>query len=118
MPFRERFETPEAYYATLFHELTHSTDHESRLNRPTVVEPSRFGSGTYSKEELIAEMGAAFLCAHAGIENATIDNSASYIAAWLSKLRDDKRLVIHAAANAQKAADFILGRKYDDGDDA
>jgi len=116
MPARERFENAESYYSTLFHELTHATGHEGRLNRPGIVEPSRFGSGTYSKEELVAEMGAAFLCGHAGIDNATIDKSASYIGSWLAKLKDDKRLVVHAAANAQRAADFIIGRKYDNED--
>ena len=114
MPHRERFASVPEFYSTLFHELTHATGHESRLRRPGIVEPSRFGSGTYSKEELVAEMGAAFLCGHAGIENATLDNSAAYIAGWLKRLKDDKRLVVHAAANAQKAADFILGTTFDD----
>ena len=59
-------------------------------------------------------MGAAFLCGHTGIENRTIDNSAAYIQTWLGKLKGDKRLVVHAGANAQKAADFILGRTFDD----
>ncbi len=114
MPPCDRFEKPQAYYSTLFHELTHATGHEKRLKRPGIVEPSRFGSGTYSKEELVAEMGAAFLCGHAGIDNATIDSSASYIDGWLKRLKDDKRLVVHAAANAQKAADFILDRMHED----
>jgi antirestriction protein ArdC len=114
MPSRERFESPEEYYSTLFHELTHSTGHQSRLKRPAIVEPSRFGSGSYSREELIAEMGAAFLSASAAIDNATLDNSAAYIDGWLRKLKADKHLVVQAAAGAQKAADFILGRKFDD----
>lgn len=111
MPKPERFEHPEDFYATTFHKLTHSTGHESRLNRPGVTSTISFGSRTYSKEELIAEMGASFLCGHCGIENSVIENSAAYIAGWLKKLRDDKRLVVHAAAAAQKAADFILGRR-------
>ncbi len=113
IPKPKRFESPSAYYSTLFHELTHSTGHSSRLNRPGIVGSIQFGSEKYSKEELIAEMGAAFLCGHCGIENAVVDSSAAYIAGWLQRLRDDKRLVVHAAAAAQKAADFILGRQQD-----
>lgn len=107
MPRPERFDSPQEYYSTLFHELTHSTGHESRLNRPSMGHFA-FGSTSYSKEELIAEMGAAFICGVAGIERSTIDNSASYIAGWLKRLRGDKRVVIHAAAAAQKATDYIL----------
>ena len=62
----------------------------------------------YSLEELIAEMGAAFLCAEAGISPAVIENQAAYIQGWLKKIRDDRKLVIHAAAKAQKAVDYIL----------
>ena len=109
MPARERFPKPEHYYSVLFHELTHSTGHASRLNRAGVVEAVRFGSPNYSKEELVAEMGAAFLCGVAGIENETVDTSAAYIKGWLQKLNDDTRLVVHAAAQAQKAAAHILG---------
>ncbi|MBD3672757.1 MAG: DUF1738 domain-containing protein [Planctomycetaceae bacterium] len=111
VPKPERFEKPESYYATLFHELSHSTGHVSRLNRPSVTSLISFGSRSYSKEELIAEMGATFLCGHCGIENTVIENSAAYIAGWLRSLKNDKRLVVHAAAAAQKSADFILGRR-------
>ena len=114
LPRPETFVSPEAYHSTLFHELVHSTGHEKRLNRPTLADLCPFGSTNYSKEELVAEMGATFLCAHAGIENRTIDNSASYIAGWLQRLRDDRRLVVLAAAQAQRAADFILGRKFEE----
>lgn len=117
MPSSESFESPESYYGVLFHELTHSTGHESRLARPGIVENIVFGSRTYSREELIAEMGAAFLCGHTGIENKVIDNSASYIASWLDRLRNDTRLVVHAAGQAQKAADYILNRKHEGGED-
>jgi antirestriction protein ArdC len=71
-----------------------------------------FGSGSYSKEELVAEMTAAFLCGHTGIENKTIDNSASYIANWLERLKNDRQLVVRAASAAHKAADYILNRDY------
>ena len=110
MPDRETFDSAEEYYSTLFHEFTHSTGHKSRLNRPGIVEAHYFGDEIYSKEELIAEMGAAMLSGAVGIENRTIRNSASYIQSWLGKLKEDKKLVVHAAAAAQKAADFILGK--------
>jgi len=109
LPMRERFERAEGYYATLFHELVHATGHESRLNRPSLTEKGGFGSNPYCKEELIAEMGAAFLCGQAEIAERTIDNSAAYLNGWLEQLRNDKTLIVQAAAQAQKAADFILG---------
>lgn len=109
MPRPESFTPPDAYYATLFHELVHSTGHASRLNREGVASFHRFGDPVYTKEELIAEMGAAFLSNHAGIEPRTFDNSAAYIASWLGSLRKDSRLVIFAASAAQRAADHILG---------
>ncbi len=108
IPARESFTNVGGYYNTLFHELVHSTGHPSRLNRQTMADATYFGSTNYSKEELIAEMGAAFLCAHTGIENSTIDNSAAYIAGWLERLQFDTRLVINAAAQAQKAFNYIL----------
>lgn len=108
MPESKLFESGEGYYSTLFHELIHSTGHVSRLNRREITDPIRFGSDPYSREELVAEMGAAFLCGHCGIENKTIDQSAGYIQSWLGKLKEDRRLVVHAAVQAQKACDFIL----------
>ena len=117
MPHRNRFSWSAEYYSTLFHELAHATGHPSRLNRPGITEQAAFGTQTYSKEELVAEMSAAFLCGHCRIEQTTLTNSAAYIAGWLKKLQDDRRLVVHAAAAAQKAADFILNRKFDSSDD-
>jgi len=108
MPKPERFSLPTEYYSTLFHELTHATGHTSRLDRKLDTRLAAFGTADYSREELVAEMGAAFLCGHAGIDQ-TLDNSAAYIGGWLKRLRNDKRLVVTAAAQAQKAADFILG---------
>jgi antirestriction protein ArdC len=110
IPRLGRFETAEDYYATLFHELTHSTGHPARLNRPTLKDALRFGDTNYSKEELVAEMGAAYLCGLAGIDNRTIDQSASYLDHWLSRLRRDHRLLVLAAAQAQKAVDHITGQ--------
>jgi antirestriction protein ArdC len=110
LPNRCVFESTEEYYSVFFHELTHATGHASRLNRfqkDSLVAP--FGSPEYSNEELVAEIGAAFLCAQAGIEQATLKNSAAYIQGWLKALENDHRLILHAAGQAQKAADFILG---------
>lgn len=113
IPAAEWFISDAEYYSTLFHELTHATGHEKRLKRAGIGEgAAAFGSETYSREELVAEMGAAFLCGHTGIENRTIDNSASYIAGWLKRLRNDSKLVVTAAAQAQKAADYILDVKH------
>ena len=111
MPSRSLFDGAEEYYSTRFHELAHSTGHKSRLDRETITDVCPFGSTNYSKEELIAEMTAAFLCGVCGIENRTIDNSAAYVSGWLRKLRDDRRLVVLAAAQAQRAADYIMGGK-------
>ena len=113
LPARERFERTEGYYATLYHELLHASGHASRLNRATLTEQAGFGSNPYCKEELIAEMGAAFLCGHAEIVERTIDNSAAYLQGWLEQLANDKTLIVSAAAQAQKAVDFILGNDPD-----
>ena len=75
------------------------------------MERNGYGSNPYAKEELIAEMGSAFLCGYAGIADRTIDSSAAYLEGWLKQLKEDKTLIVHAAAQAQKAADFILGHK-------
>ena len=111
MPDSNRFKTADHYHATLFHELVHSTGHEQRLKRASIMERNGYGSDPYAKEELIAEMGSAFLCGYAGIEDRTIDSSAAYLEGWLKQLKEDKTLIVHAAAQAQKAADFILGHK-------
>ncbi|MDQ3254611.1 MAG: zincin-like metallopeptidase domain-containing protein [Acidobacteriota bacterium] len=111
LPRPEMFDTSENYYAVAFHELTHATGHESRLNRAGVAgsQLAAFGSADYSREELIAELGSAFLCAEAGIQS-TLDNSSAYLKGWLEALRGDARLMVTAASAAQRAADFILGR--------
>jgi antirestriction protein ArdC len=110
LPPKSTFDTAENYYAVAFHEMTHSTGHTKRLGRPELG-AGRFGSSVYAKEELVAEMGAAFLCGHAGFAEMTINQSASYIDSWLSTLRKDPKLVMLAAAQAQRAADYIMGRK-------
>ena len=109
IPVRQRFDNAEEFYLTLLHEMVHSTGHISRLNRKGIHESGvGFGREVYSHEELVAEIGASFLNAKAGIVGRTIENSASYIANWLAVLRSDKRLIILAAGQAQKAADYIL----------
>lgn len=112
LPKPERFTAGEAYYATLFHELAHSTGHSSRLDRGLDTEPTPFGSPDYGREELIAEMAACFLSAGTGIHPATLANSAAYLQGWLTSLKQDKKLVIQAAGAGQKAADWILDRKF------
>jgi antirestriction protein ArdC len=111
VPAIAAFDNPEHYYSVLFHELTHSTGHVKRLNRETLKDALHFGDTNYSKEELVAEMGAAFLAELTGIEQVTIENSAAYLNAWIRRLKGDPKLVISAAAQAQKAVDNILNRK-------
>ncbi len=108
MPDPKTFYKDEEYYSTIFHELVHSTGHRKRLNRHEKFSNHHFGSPDYSQEELVAEMGAAYLCGICGIEKATIDNSAAYINGWLSKLKSDNRFIISASALAQHAVDYIL----------
>jgi antirestriction protein ArdC len=113
LPNAERFETREHYYSTLLHELTHATGAASRLNRDGIAKGALFGSDSNAREELIAEMGAAFLCGECGIVDRVIDNSASYIDGWRARLSRDPKLVIQAASAAQKAADLVLGRTWE-----
>lgn len=109
IPKKGAFESPEAYYTTMFHECGHSTGHESRLNRDLT---GKYGSSKYAKEELIAEMTACYLCAEANIIQFTADNNAAYIANWLKVLKEDNKMLIQAAGKAQRAADYILNRTY------
>ena len=110
LPPRELFISAEEQMATTYHEVSHATGHPKRLNRKSITEAAPFGSPTYSFEEMIAEMSAAYLCAEAGISPTVLENQAAYIAGWLKKLRDDRKLVVHAAAQAQHAADYVLGK--------
>jgi antirestriction protein ArdC len=117
LPNREAFKSAEQFYSTAFHELSHATGHQSRIGRKGILEPSYFGSHEYSQEELCAEFGASMLCGVSGIEQSTIENSAAYIQGWLKVLKNDKKLLVHAAAQAQKAADYILNKQTDDQQD-
>ena len=106
LPLREQFQDMAEYYSTAFHELTHSTGHSSRLNRLTGK--AFFGNEEYSKEELTAEIGAAALLNHCGIETGrSFRNSAAYIQSWLKVLRNDKRMIVTASGAASKAFDCI-----------
>lgn len=106
LPLIEQFRSPEAYAATALHEAVHSTGHESRLAR---IEPNApFGCEGYAAEELVAEIGAAMLAAHLGLK-VEYDQNAAYIASWLRVLKDDRKMIVHAAQKAQKAVDHILG---------
>jgi antirestriction protein ArdC len=109
MPAKTAFNSPEAYYATLFHELTHSTGHASRIGREGIENLNEFGSESYSKEELVAELGASMLCGITGISPAVIQNSAAYLKCWIERLKGDSKLIVSAASAAQKAADYIRG---------
>ena len=108
LPLRSQFRSGEGYYATAFHEAGHSTGHPSRLARPGIAAFDHFGSDRYAREELVAQMSSSILCAQTGIEDPGVfENSASYIAGWLSALNHDTRLVVTAAAQAQRACDLI-----------
>lgn len=111
IPEPTRFASTNEFYATLYHELAHSTGHSSRLDRGMDSAPRPFGSPDYGKEELVAEMAAAFLCGQSGITPSVIENQSAYLQGWINVLKGDKKLVIAAAGAAQRAADWILGHR-------
>lgn len=112
MPAFAAFKNAEAYYQTLFHECVHASGHISRLNRETLTRHDEFGGPVYSQEELVAEMGAAFVAMEAGIVNDNHEQSAAYLQSWLAvlKAKEHRRWIVQAAAQASRAADFILNR--------
>ena len=108
LPMREQFAETAEYYSCAFHEMTHSTGHAKRLDR--LEKTAFFGSDAYSKEELIAEIGAAALVNRAGLETAkSFRNSAAYVQNWLQALKNDKRFIVSAAGKAEKAVALIMG---------
>lgn len=111
LPEIDQFNSQAEYYSTAFHEMTHSTGHVDRLNRlDTGIAAAAFGSETYSKEELVAEIGAATLVNYTGLEtDKSFRNSAAYIQSWLKALKNDKKMIVSAASKADKAVSFILG---------
>jgi len=116
LPESKFFKSIEEYYATLFHELVHSTGHTARLNRKELMDKDDGWGGTdYSQEELTAELGSAFLNSIAGIDSEkAIENHAAYLKSWLKKLKDDPSLLINAASRAEKAVNYIqFGKKVD-----
>ena len=106
VPERGQFKDIKDFYSTLFHEMVHSTMRKDRANRPEGNLGS-FGTKEYAKEELVAEIGSAYLCDSCGIEK-KIDNSAAYIENWLTRLKDDKKFVVSASSKAEKAVKYIL----------
>ena len=113
LPLREQFHSTAEYYSTRYHEMVHSTGHESRLNRATLKDAVAFGDVSYCEEELVAELGAPMLCARTGIANeASERNSAAYVKGWGSKLKEDKKMFLNAARGAQRAVSYIMGEKY------
>lgn len=115
LPDIKQFDRSENFYSTAFHELTHSTGHENRLNRQTVVKSHRFGSQDYSREELVAEIGSCFLNNQIGIDNSNVfKNNVAYIQGWLKALKDDVKLITIASGQAQKAINYILGVQFEE----
>lgn len=116
-PKQASFTSDDAFYSILFHELAHSTGHETRLSRKGVTSLTNFGDALYSEEELVAEMTASFLAAKCGIESTTAV-SASYILGWSKYITDNPKVLVHAASKAQKAADYILGVSFEPEEEA
>lgn len=112
VPMISQYDIAEEYYSTTFHELTHSTMKESRCNRRAENERAAFGSANYSREELVAELGAAMLCTVSGLDNdKAFKNSVAYLQGWLKALKNDNKMMVWAASRAEKAARYIMGEK-------
>ena len=105
LPAKERFHDAQGYYSVALHELTHATGHESRLARPGITDFNGFGTPEYAFEELVAQMGSAFLCGHFGIRNEAFD--AAYIASWIQALKEDRKAIFRASGAARLAAEFL-----------
>ena len=110
VPMLSQYDNAAEYYSTTFHELTHSTLKASRCNRVAENARAFFGNADYSREELVAEMGAAMLVSHSGIDNAAaFKNSVAYIQNWIASLKNDPKMIVWAASRAEKAARYIIG---------
>jgi antirestriction protein ArdC len=110
LPLKKQFDKQSEYYSTLFHEAVHSTGHESRLDRLTKT--ASFGSNEYSKEELVAEIGASTLVNMFGLEtSSSFRNNTAYIQSWANALKNDINMIVHASSRAGKAVDMILDNK-------
>lgn len=114
MPEASEFTSDAQYYKTLFHEIGHWTGHEARLARPGITAMGKGNREQYAREELVAEIASAFLAAEAGLpEVEGIQESATYISAYLELIREDKKALVMAASQAQKVADFVLGNRME-----
>ena len=110
VPMKQQYKHINEYYSTTFHELTHSTGHKKRLDRLHTGADAAFGSETYSKEELVAEIGSASFMNLLGIETVrTFRNSAAYIQSWLKVLKSDNKFIVSASSKAEKAVNYIIG---------
>ncbi len=115
IPHKNDFNLETNYRATLFHEGIHSTGSEKRMGRKEVMDRTvKWGDCDYSKEELGAELGAAYLSAFAGIQVDTIENSAAYVKGWMMKIKDNLDLLMRASADGWKACEYILNIRMDD----
>ena len=109
---KEQYQNIEEFYSTLFHEITHSTGHKTRLDRLEASNKAHFGTESYSKEELVAEIGSATLINKLGIESSkSFKNSTAYIQSWLRVLRNDKKFIVSASSKAEKAVKYILNEQ-------
>jgi antirestriction protein ArdC len=113
MPPQRTFISEELCYSVLYHELVHSTGHLSRLGRDEKIKDHQSKFTNYSQEELVAEMGAAYLCGITGIEQQTIQNSAAYIKSWIRTFKDDPKVLGLAAAQAQNAVNYMINQKHE-----
>lgn len=112
VPNKTSFENASEYYSTTFHELTHSTGAKNRLNRDGIVKNDGFGNNLYSKEELVAEMGAAMLLHITNLDiPTTLTNNAAYIKGWLKQIKEEPKILVFAASQAEKAVKYILNGK-------
>ena len=117
MPKLKTFINSEAYYATLFHELVHSTGHKNRLDRKEVQSMTPFGSDIYSTEEIIAELGTCYLTSITGIAPITFENNAAYIQGWIERLQNNPSVIVYASKQEQKATEYILSVKQEESDE-
>jgi len=113
VPAFEDFKTEHDYYDVLFHETVHSTGHKSRLNR---IETTTYGTDPYAKEELVAEIGSAYLCAMFGVFQETAKNQTAYIQNWTAKIKQDKYMLVSAFNKAEKAVELIEGNQGEEDD--
>ena len=115
VPMPTQYANISEYYSTTFHELVHSTKAKSRLDRGNDIKAVAFGSESYSREELVAEMGSAMLCSATGVENeGTFKNSVAYLQNWIKALKSDNRMIVWAASRAERAAKYIMGIKEEE----